>query len=210
MFSFPKTHLRGELSPHEESTAKTPNVYHPDDGTNGVDEVEVSTVVYVSPEEAFEVVVDFPRYVRYTEHLEEVKKRGDGGPGTVYDLRVTWWKLSYTARSRVTDVDAPRRLDWRVIKDVNAHGSWYVEPAPEEAPEGGEASRIRFRAAFDPDSASASALDLPPLISMGWVVDRVKPRVADVAERIVERMVLDLEGETRPVELTIHTRPSST
>ena len=170
-----------------------------------MDEVRVSTVVYLPPEEIFAFLVDFPRYAKYSKHLTDVRQYGDGEPGTEYDLRFSWWKLHYTARSRVTSVEPPERLDWKVTKDVNAHGHWQVEEVPDEAPADREtASRVSLSIVYDTSSARRDAIDLPRFVSLGWVVDRVTPLVLEEAERIVERIVADLEGETRPVELTIH------
>lgn len=175
-----------------------------------MDSVEVSTVVYVPPEEAYEFLVDFEGYANYSKHLDGVERHGDGGPGTEYDIRLQWWKLNYTVRSAVTELDRPERIDWRLVKDLDAHGQWLVEPAPEEAPEGREtASRVRLIINFDADSASADMLDLPRLVSLGWVVKKVEPLVLEEAERVVQRIVADLEGEQRPVELTLHDTPDT-
>ncbi|WP_132061309.1 type II toxin-antitoxin system RatA family toxin [Halorussus amylolyticus] len=175
-----------------------------------MDTVEVSTVVYVPPEEAYEFLVDFEGYARYSKHLDGVERHGDGGPGTEYDIRLSWWKLNYTVRSEVTELDPPERVDWRLVKDLKAHGQWVVEPAPEEAPDDREAaSRVRLVIRFDADSASSDMLDLPRLVSLGWVVEKVKPLVLTEAERVVERIVADLEGEPRPVELTLHDAPEN-
>jgi hypothetical protein len=216
-----------------------------------VDSVEVSTVVYVPPEEAYEFLVDFEGYASYSKHLERVERHGEGGPGTEYDIHLQWWKLNYVVRSEVTDLDPPERVEWRIVKDLDAHGSWVVEPAPEEAPddsgasgtgetteaqdgsgdpdaaesrdgsEKGDASadrdasedhhatRVRLVINFDADSATSDMLDLPRLVSLGWVVNKVKPLVLTEAERVVARIVEDLEGERRDVELTLHDSPNS-
>jgi len=173
-----------------------------------VDEVEVSTVVHLPPAEIYEFVLDFPRYADYSEYLTEVRCDGDGSPGTRYALRFSWWKLTYTARSEVTDVDPPTRVDWRITKDIDARGHWRITPAPERAPEGVEtASEVTLRIEYDPDTASASGIDLPRLVSLSWVIEKVKPKIQAEAERVVERIVADLEGEPRDVELTVHTKP---
>ena len=173
-----------------------------------MDSVEVSTVVYLPPREVYEFVVDFPRYANYSKYLTRVERHGDGSPGTTYDLHFAWWKLTYTARSRVTDTDPPTRIDWRIIKDIRAHGYWQIEDI--EPPEGPEhASRVRLRIEFDADSANPSGLDLPTLVSLSWVVEKVKPLIEREAERVVERIVADIEGESRPVDLTVHTTPDS-
>lgn len=175
-----------------------------------VDRVEVSTVVYLPPTEIFEFLVDFPRYARYSTYLERVDQHGDGGAGTEYDLQFAWWRLSYTVRSRVTEVDAPERIDWEVLGALAASGYWAVTPAPAEAPPEREtASRVRFVAAFDPDSLTADLVDIPSLVSVDWVVDRVKPLIYEEVQNIVGRVVTDLEGESREITLTIHEKPSS-
>ncbi|MFB6143485.1 MAG: type II toxin-antitoxin system RatA family toxin [Halorientalis sp.] len=173
-----------------------------------MDEVEVSTVVYLPPEEVYDFLADFPRYARYSEHLRDVAVEGDGSPGTRYDMTFAWWKLTYTARSEVTGTDPPHRIDWRIIKDVDAEGYWQVEPEPEAAPPGTEhASRVRMGVQFWPDSADDGLVDLPRFVSLDRVVEAVKPKVQEEAERVVQRIVSDLEGDERPVELTVHSAP---
>ena len=179
-------------------------------GVTDVDEVEVSTVVYVPPEEVYEFLLDFPGYARYSEYLDRVVQDGDGSPGTNYDLVFSWWKLSYTARSEVTDVSPPTRIDWRIVKDIDAEGYWAVEPDPDDVlADEQTASRVRFHVAFDPGSASDSAIDLPRLVSMDWVIEKVKPLIRKEATKIVERVVEVLEGQERDVDLEIHAGPDS-
>ncbi|RQG99036.1 SRPBCC family protein [Natrarchaeobius oligotrophus] len=173
-----------------------------------MDRILLSTVAYRSPEEVFPYVRSFTDYPRYTEHLEDVRVRGDGGVGSIYDLHLAWWKLSYTANSKVTDVSPPESLEWRLVNDVDARGEWRVESEPEAAPADHEtASRIYFDAVYDPYSADRSAISLPRFVSLDWVVDRVRPRLLSEAETVVERLVADIEGDRRPVELTIHEMP---
>jgi len=174
-----------------------------------VDSIEVSTLVYLPPEDVYDFLIDFPGYVSYSKYLERVREHGDGGPGTEYDLRFAWWKLSYTVRSRVVDVDPPRRIDWRVVEDIDARGRWTVEHVPEEAGDRADACRVRLHVDYRPDSVDRGALDLPTLVSLDWLVDRVKPLVEEEAERVVRRIVADLEGSERPVDLEVHTTPSS-
>lgn len=174
-----------------------------------MDELVVSTDVYVPPAEAYEFLLDFPRYERYTEYLDRVSRtQGDGGPGSRYALRFSWWKLSYTARSEVTDVDPPTRIDWRVLKDIDAYGAWVIEPLaalPPEAPDDAdEGCRVTLEIRFDADSADSTSVSLPPLVSFGWVLDRVKGLVTEEAERVVRRAVADLEGVEREVTLEVH------
>jgi ribosome-associated toxin RatA of RatAB toxin-antitoxin module len=172
------------------------------------DAVEVSTVVYISPEEAYEFIVDFPRYARYSKYLNKVTQDGDGHPGTEYDLHFEWWKLSYTARSRVTT--PPAQLDWQIIKDLDAAGHWHIEPLPDhEIPEDKDhAVRIRLDIDFRPESADTDAIELPRFVSLSWVVQKVRPLIQEEAERVVSRIVTDLEGESREVDLQIHRTPT--
>ena len=169
-----------------------------------MDEIEVSTVVHVPPERLYEFLLDFPGYARYSEYIDQVRQDGDGALGTRYDLVFSWWKLTYTARSEVTAVDPPHSIDWKLVKDIDAEGHWIVDPAPKEAPADADAaSRVVLRIAFDPDSASRDAVDLPRLVSLDWVIRKVVPLIRREAERIVERVVADLEGERRAVDLEI-------
>ena len=170
-----------------------------------MDHVELSTIVYVPPDEAYEFLVDFEGYANYSKHLSGVSRLGDGGPGTEYNIHLHWWKLSYTVRSQVTSMEPPTRIDWTIRKDLDAHGYWKLEPVPEEAPPDREAAtRVWLHIQFDGDSANSGMLNLPRFISLDWVVRRVEPLVLTEAERVVQRIVADLEGESRPVELTIH------
>ncbi len=170
--------------------------------------LEVSTVVYVPPEEAFEFLVDFPRYARYSEYLETVEQHGTGEQGTQYDLTFSWWKLSYTARSEVTAVDRPERIDWRLVRHLDAAGSWRVTPEP-DATAGQPASRVWFNVQFRPGSADEDAIELPSFVSLSWVIDKVKPKIREEAERVVRRVVADLEGEEREVSLDVHNIPGT-
>jgi ribosome-associated toxin RatA of RatAB toxin-antitoxin module len=173
-----------------------------------VDELEVSTVVYLPPAEVYEFLLDFPGYADYSSYLRKVRQVGDGTVDTEYHISVAWWKLSYTARTKVTGVDPPTRIDWEVVKDLRAHGYWAIEEVPDEAPPDREtASRVRLVIEFDPESAHAGMLDLPRLVSLDWVVKKVTPLVQDEAEKVVERIVADLEGERRSVELTVRDVP---
>ena len=172
-----------------------------------MDTVELSTLIRLPPDEVYEFLVDFPRYANYSEHLREVRRYGDGSPGTEYDLEFAWWKLSYTARSRVVAAEPPEQIDWELVKDIDAAGEWEIKEAADEAPpDAATASRVYLRIRFDVDSARGG-LGLPRFVSFDWVVERVKPKIRDEAEEIVERIVADLEGEPRPVDLRLHSVP---
>jgi len=169
-----------------------------------VDEIEARTVVYAPPEELYDFLVDFPGYARYSEYLDRVQQDGDGTVGTRYALAFSWWKLSYTARSEVTGVEPPERIDWRIVKDIDAEGYWQITPT--DPPDGVDAAtEVVLHIEYDPGSASASAVDLPRLVSLGWVIEKVKPLVRKEATRIVRRVVEDIEGERRDADVTIRT-----
>ena len=173
-----------------------------------MEELVVTTEVYVPPEEAYEFLLDLEGYSRFTEYLDHVRcTDGDGGAGSRYALRFSWWKLHYTARSEVTDVDPPRRIDWRVTKDVDARGSWRVDPLadlPADAPaDAEEGCRVTFEVRFDAESADESAVSLPRFVSFDRVLDRVRPLVQEEAERVVRRAVRHLEGRDREVTLEV-------
>lgn len=175
-----------------------------------VDEIVVSTVVYLPPKEVYEFLIDFPRYANYSKHLTRVRQAGDGSPGTRYSLRFSWWKLTYTAESEVTGVEPPTRIDWKILKDIHAFGCWRIEQLdelPKNAPMDAEtACRVYLDIEYDPNSVSEGSIDLPRFVSLRWVIDRVKPILEKEAERIVERIVADIEGRRRHVEITIHTK----
>lgn len=176
--------------------------------TAAVDRILLSTVAYRSPEEVFPYVRSFTDYPRYTEHLTDVRVHGDGGVGSVYDLRLAWWKLSYTARSEVTSITPPESLTWELRNNLAARGEWRIEPEPDAAPPEEEtASRIYFEAVYDPHSADENAISLPRFVSLDWVIGKVKPRLLSEAKGVVSRLVEDIEGRPRDVELTVHELP---
>jgi len=176
-----------------------------------VDRIHVSTVVCLPAEEVFDFLVDFPRYAKYSEYLTDVRADGDGSPGTRYRLRFAWWKLSYTAHTEVTEADPPTRLDWRVIEDLDARGRWRVDPldtVPAAVPAAsGPACRVHLEVEFDPHSVGGGILDLPRFVSFDWVVEKVKPILVEEAEQVVERIVADVEGRRREVDLVVHETP---
>lgn len=172
-----------------------------------MDRLAVSTIVYVSPEEVYEFLREFPRYARYSKYLRRVDRHGDGGPGTEYDLEFAWWKLSYTVRSRVTDVDPPRTIDWTIVGKLDASGRWRIEERPADEGRESPACRVHFEVGFDPDSASRDLLDLPRLVPFERVRTEAIGLIREEAQRVVERVVADLEGQRREVELTIHETP---
>lgn len=195
-----------------------------------VDSIEVSTGVRVPPEDAYEFLLDFPGYAKYSKHLQEVRLCGrgaddsgsadsgidsadsdggvdsdgglDGHANATYALTFAWWKLTHTVRSQVTSVDPPNEIRWELLGALDARGRWVVEPTD-------EGSRVSLIVTYDADSADDGLLDLPVLVSMDWVVDRAADIAVEEGQRVVERVVEDLEGERRPVELRVEERSSA-
>ena len=170
----------------------------------------MSTVVYAEADEVYEFLLDFPGYANYSKYLTAVRqRRGDGGVGTAYGLRFAWWKLSYTAHSAVIGVDPPTTIDWEITKDIDAGGAWRIEPReslPPDAPDDATAAcDVSLEINFDPDSADASVLNLPALVSFGWVLEKAIPLIRNEAERVIQRAVVDLEGRHREVTVEITT-----
>jgi len=169
-----------------------------------VDEIEARTVVYAPPEELYEFLLDFPGYARYSEYIDRVTQDGDGTPGTEYTLVFSWWKLSYAARSEVTSVTPPTRINWHITKDIDAEGYWEVTPT-DATDDATPATAVVLHIEFDPNSASAKALNLPRLVSMDFVIEKAKSLVRKEASKIVRRVVEDIEGEPRNVDVEIRT-----
>lgn len=169
----------------------------------------MSTLVYRPAEAVYDFLLDFPRYADYSEYLSEVRRYGDGGEGSDFDIVLAWWRLSYVVKTQVVELDRPRRIHWRIREDIDASGYWAVEPEPESARQEGEpATRVRLYAAFDPSSARTGALDLPRFVSVSRVLKRVKPILEREATKTCRRIVADLEGTPRSVDLEIHIRPN--
>lgn len=164
--------------------------------------LEVSTVAHLPPEDVFEFLKDFPGYTEYSEYLERVDANGDGEEGTTYDIHFSWWKLTYTTRTEVTGTDAPDEIAWEVQKDIDAHGKWLVEECDLEGVEG-EASEVTFLVNYDADSVTEDTIDLPMFVSLDWVVNKVEPLVVKEGQKVVERIVEDIEGEPREVSLDV-------
>lgn len=161
-----------------------------------MDEIVIWTDVYVPPPEAFAFLVEFTNYAGYSEYLTEVRQHGDGGEGTEYELVAKWWRINYRAQTEVTGITPPERIAWRATDPLEAHGTWELEPIA-------AGTRVTLRMAFDADTADEGAVGIPAFVPVSWVVERVKPLVRREAEDVVERIVADLEGEPRDVELRI-------
>jgi len=168
----------------------------------------MSTVVYAPRETVYEFLLDFPGYKNYSDYVKEIDQDGDGGEGTEYGITFGWWKVTYLARSRVVGLEPPERIDWEILKDLDASGAWLVEsvepPADREV-----ATRVTIDVQFDPDSVSAGAIDLPRFVSVSWLVEKAIPLIVKQARSVLRGVVADLEGAPRDVDLTVHETPHS-
>jgi ribosome-associated toxin RatA of RatAB toxin-antitoxin module len=174
-----------------------------------VDALELSTVVYAPPREVYDFLREFTAYEQYSDYVKRVRRSGDGDVGSAYEITVQWWRLSYTVTPRVTDLDPPQRIDWRVVDRVQAEGYWAVEPLPEEdVPDDRDcATRARLRIEFVQSSLSNGVSGLPPLVPFDRILSRVTPVAKREIDAVFRRAVADLEGEERDVEVEYHRKP---
>ena len=161
--------------------------------------IEVSTTVQVPPSEAYAFLRDFEGYTDYSKYIKAVTTDGAGGEGTEYEIRFGWWKLSYGVRTAVVTDSPPDEIEWRVLTDIDAHGRWEIQA--DDASE--DASVVSLIVTYDPDSAKRAGIDIPALVSLDWVVDRVVGLIEEEGRRVVERVVADLEGDPRRVDLQV-------
>lgn len=164
--------------------------------------VEIETGIYLPPTAVYEVLLDFPGYAKYSKYLERVERvSGDGGPGTEYALRFEWGHLDYAVRSRVTAVDPPRQIDWTITSALTAEGQWRIESVSDSPPE----STVTLVVNYEPNSVGPGDVGLPPFISFDWLVEEVQDLIMEEGKRVVDRLVTDLEGESRPIDLSVRT-----
>lgn len=174
-----------------------------------MERLAVETVVYRPVEEVYAFLSEFPGYANYSEYLDRVDALDpEADECARYALRFSWWKLEYTAHSAVTETVENERIEWALLGDFDAGGRWLVaeRDLPDDAPDwAGTATAARFEVAYAPETAHSGLVDLPRLVSLDWVVEKVKPLIETEAETVVERAVADLEGRQRSVELTVET-----
>ena len=170
------------------------------------EELELTTTIHAPPEEVYALLRDVEGYEAYSEYVEDVVREGDGGVGTEYGITLSWWKLTYTLRAEVTDLEPPERLGWRLVEDLDARGAWRLDPVEVDDPAIEEATAVTLTARYHPDSADDDALSLPRFVPTDAVVERARPVVEREVERVLSRVVADLEGEPRSPDLTIRIR----
>lgn len=161
--------------------------------------VVLATDVEVEPHRAYEFLLDFSGYPEYTDVLEDVRRDGDGGVGTEYHLDVTWWRIDRTLRSRVTALSPPDRIDWRLLADLAIRGAWRIDqPESTTAP-----TQVRLVVEYDPSGSRLAGRGIGAALSSDRLRRSLVPRVRAEAEALLERIVTDLEGERREVELRV-------
>ncbi len=170
-----------------------------------MEQFEASTLVHLPAEEVYDAMYEYTGYPEHVPYLEDVVLSGRER-GTRISLELSWWRIAYRLRGRVTDCEPDRRIEWRLTRDIDGHGHWAIEPAPDEAPEGGSASTLRLSVTFDPESLK-SALRLPGFVSLSWVMGRMERRIASDGGDILEDILADVEGNRRPVEYEVHAKP---
>ena len=169
-----------------------------------MERVVLQTVIHAPPSAIYPVLANFERYPRYATHLEWVEPRGEGPAGPQYDLHLSWWRISHTTRSEIVERDPPHRLGWRLTRDVEARGAWELEERPELAPADAEtATRVTFEGRADPTTAETGNLSLPGLLPMDVVIAKARPIVKREVRETVRRLVADVEGHPREVELSL-------
>lgn len=173
----------------------------------------VDTVVYRPADEVYEFLREFPGYADYSEYLARVDELDAASDEHArYALRFAWWKLEYTARSAVTELVEDERIEWELLGEFDAGGRWLVAGCdlPDDAPDWAEtATAVRFEVEYAPETAHSGLVDLPRLVSLDWVIEKVKPLIEREAETVVGRAAADLEGTHRSVELTVETGDSA-
>ncbi|MDZ7850881.1 MAG: SRPBCC family protein [Halodesulfurarchaeum sp.] len=152
--------------------------------------IEVSRQVNRSPAVVFAAVRDFSTYPAYSDYLKDVTPDGDGAPGTEYDLAVHVLGLSFDVRTRLDQLEPPRRIEWSVLGDVEAVGRWLVTPVGDET-----ASKIDLVLEYDPNSIDSSVVSLPLGMTFSWLTDRAEALAEREAGAVLDRLVADIERE---------------
>jgi uncharacterized membrane protein len=174
-----------------------------------VDAIEASAPLYVSPETVYEFVRSYDGVAEHSDHVERVERDGDGGPGTDYRITFSWWRLSFTSESRVTETERPAYVAWRSTGSVRARGRWRMEQIPdEELPSDREVgTELSLRIEFDPTTLAGGTVTR--LLSLSRLVERVTPVVERECRSVLSGVVADLEGAPRRVRYTVHRGPDS-
>ncbi|MFW5921889.1 MAG: type II toxin-antitoxin system RatA family toxin [Halodesulfurarchaeum sp.] len=150
--------------------------------------IEGSRRVDQSPEAVFGAVRDFSGYTDYSDYLRAVTVDGDGDRGTEYVLDIRVLGLTVDVRTRLDELDPPRRIEWSVLGDVEAAGQWNVRPI-----EGGNGSTLELIVEYDPESVDSSVVSLPFGLSVARLTSKAESLAEREAETVLDRLVADVE-----------------
>lgn len=157
-----------------------------------MEKVVFETEVYAPKEEVYDFLMRFEDYGKYSEHVKNVRVvRRDP---LEWEITIKWWKIRYTARSRLTNYVENERIEWEVVKDVRARGVWLLEETE-------EGTKVKLKVWYEPSDADK----VNPLrfVPTSRLISLVKPVVKREGKRVLRRVVSDLEGKPRKVDLKI-------
>ena len=174
-----------------------------------MDAIDASTRLYVPPRDVYEFIQGYEGASEYSPHLEGVEQTGDGGPGTVYDITLSWWRLSWTSRSRVTAAVPYERIEWRTTEDVRAKGYWTMTALDpiDLPPDRDVGTELGLRVEFDPTSVRGHSVTR--VLPLARLLERVRPVVVRECENLLSGVANELEGAHRDVGYTVHRMPTS-
>lgn len=161
--------------------------------------VDVTRPVDRAPNSVFDYLLDFPAYGDYARPFSEIT-RMTGGPsagaeGVRYEVTAGWKGINGTVGTEVTAIERPERIAWRVTDNDVARGAWHVLPGT-AATSAERATRIELSIRFDPAAIGDTVDSLPGVVPLEAVLGRLQPTIEAEAERVLERIVADLEAES--------------
>ena len=151
-----------------------------------VNEIEVARAVDRLPEAVFDRIRAFESYPSYSSYLERVRPIETSESLPTYRLEFAWWRLSFETRTRVVALDPPNRIDWEVVADLDAHGSWAVT-------EDAGSSTLTLHVEYAPETLASENVSLPFGITLGWVREKAESLIETEATRVLDRIVADIE-----------------
>lgn len=98
--------------------------------------VQTSYLVYSpSPEKVFDALLDIRRFPEWASGLRRAEVVSAAGrpaemrPGAELEFHLSAAGMSHRIRSAVTEVQRPRRIEWRYISGAVGRGGWLLEEA---------------------------------------------------------------------------------
>lgn len=164
--------------------------------------LRADATIHAPPGAVYGLLRDVEGYGAYADHVSDVTRRE--GTLETYEITLSWWILSYTIGLRVTDAEPPRRIEWRLVEGGDARGAWELERTTVDDPAVDTATDVSLIVRYDPDSADVASLSLPPFVPVSAVVERARPAVEREAERVLARVIADVEDEPRQASLSVH------